>query len=158
MGEGFTNNGTIVASCPKCGSNGYVPSGSFKSNKDILLALIREIEYSDIRNIQAEVSRYIEIGKAPNAVKKDLKKKYPKYKKVWDSAPEEAKDLILFLGWLLGVLGSLIAIWSQVSNMSDDEINTNIINPSINFYFQHEESQSDKQEHEQKPTPKKYET
>lgn len=158
MAKGFTNSGTITAPCPRCGASGYVPSGKFKNNKDILLALIREIEYTDIRSMQSDILRHIDNNKSPNGIKKYLKKKYPKYRKVWDNSPQETKDMILFLGWLLGVLGSLITIWSQVSGMSDEELTINIINPNINYHFENDASQPESPEEKQKPKPRQYKT
>lgn len=156
--EGVTipDTGSISAPCPRCGAKGFVPSGKFSRNKDILIALVKQLESADIRSLQSEVARYIDVEKTPNAIKRDLKKKYPKYKKIWVNMPEEAKDMILFLGWLLGVLSAIISLASFISEMTDDDIENKIINPSINHYYDNDKQRNESQNKKPQSQAKQY--
>lgn len=141
--EGLINNGEISASCPECGSVGYVPNGDFKTNKDIFIALLREIDEKDILDVSKKIKQQIHLNKKPEEIKNELNNSFPKYKKIWNKLPKNVKETLFILNIMLSALGSLAGVWAFIDNMSDDEVEKTIISPVYKFYFGRDASRFD---------------
>ena len=88
----LTNNGTIIANCPFCGSQGNVPNGEYQAFHDILFAhIFKESDVQLLLNITKTIKREIRRSKKPKGIKKKLKKQYPKYNNLWNLIPDMSK-------------------------------------------------------------------